>query len=95
MELVPSMGEMIGYVASGLIFLAFWMKTMMPLRLVAIASNIAFIAFGTANNLVPILVLHSLLFPLNLLKRGKSCSLLAPPEIRKTRSKKLKTCSPT
>ena len=38
--------ELVGYLASALVFATFYMKTMMPLRAVAIASNVAFISYG-------------------------------------------------
>lgn len=68
MHFALSFGEAVGYVASGLVFVTFCMKTMMPLRMVAIASNVAFIAYGAFNGLIPILILHSLLLPLNTLR---------------------------
>jgi hypothetical protein len=60
--------EMIGYLAGGLVLTTFCMRTMLPLRLTAIASNLAFIAYGAAAGLMPILVLHGVLLPLNLLR---------------------------
>src|SRR6478609_1282891 len=60
-----SLGEFFGYVASVLVFTTFYMKTMVPLRLVAIASNIAFIIYALWGGLTPILILHILLLPLN------------------------------
>ena len=42
------------------------MKTMMPLRAVAIASNVAFISYGYVGGMAPILILHVALLPLNL-----------------------------
>jgi hypothetical protein len=54
-----------GYVASGLVLAAFYMKDMIPLRLVALASNLAFIVYGLALHLPPIWLLHALLVPLN------------------------------
>ncbi len=57
-----------GYLAAAAVFLAFSMKTMLSLRLVAIASNIAFIAYGLAAHLMPILLLHGFLLPLNILR---------------------------
>jgi hypothetical protein len=62
----PLTGEMLGYIAAALVFLTFCMKTMISLRLVAIASNLAFILYAVAADLTPILVLHGLLLPLNL-----------------------------
>jgi CRP/FNR family cyclic AMP-dependent transcriptional regulator len=61
-------GELFGYSASLLVFTAFYMKSMLPLRAVAIASNIAFMTYAWIDGLTPILVLHSALLPLNLLR---------------------------
>ena len=55
----------IGYLASGLVLLAFYMKAMVPLRIVALGSNLAFMAYGLGLGLKPVLVLHALLLPLN------------------------------
>jgi CRP/FNR family transcriptional regulator, cyclic AMP receptor protein len=64
-----------GWLASLLVFSAFFMKTMLPLRLTAIASNVAFIVYallgldyGIFGRLYPILVLHSCLLPLNVVR---------------------------
>jgi hypothetical protein len=54
-----------GYVASGLVLAAFYMKDIVPLRIVALSSNLAFIAYGLALGLTPIWLLHALLVPLN------------------------------
>ena len=61
-------GEVAGYVASGLVFVTFYMKTMMPLRYVAIASNIAFVTYALIEGLTPILILHSALLQLNVIR---------------------------
>ena len=60
--------DFFGYLASSLVFGTFYMKRMLPLRLTAVASNIAFISYAWANGLTPILVLHATLLPLNLLR---------------------------
>lgn len=60
--------EATGYVASILVFSTFYMKTMIPLRLVGLCSNIVFIAYAWLGALYPVLILHLLLFPLNLLR---------------------------
>jgi CRP/FNR family cyclic AMP-dependent transcriptional regulator len=57
--------DICGYVASGLVLAAFYMRDMIPLRLAALASNVAFIAYGLALGLTPIWLLHALLVPLN------------------------------
>ena len=65
----------VGWIASALVFSTFFMKTMLPLRLVAIASNVAFmayallgLAYGDFGRLYPIFVLHTCLLPLNVVR---------------------------
>jgi CRP/FNR family cyclic AMP-dependent transcriptional regulator len=58
--------EFLGYVGGVLVFSTFYLKTMIPLRLVAIASNVVYIAYSALAGLVPILVLHVMLMPLNI-----------------------------
>jgi len=57
--------EIAGYVAAVLVFLTFYMKTMIPLRVIGICSNCAFIAYGYLGGLYPVLILHLILLPLN------------------------------
>ena len=57
--------EFIGYLASALVLAAFCMRDMVALRRVAIASNLAFIAYGVLADLGPVLALHLLLLPVN------------------------------
>jgi len=57
-----------GYVASSLVLAAFCMKTMIPLRIAAISSNIAFILYAFYDGLFPVLALHTILLPLNILR---------------------------
>ena len=73
-----------GWVAAVLVFSAFFMRTMIPLRIVAIASNVAFIAYallglryGVFDRLYPILVLHSALLPLNLIRLRELKQMIA------------------
>ena len=61
-----SIGEVAGYVAAVLTFATFYMKTMMPLRIFAIISNVAFITYALLEGLLPIGILHSALLPLNI-----------------------------
>ena len=55
-----------GWIAAGLVLSSFYLKTMMPLRIVAMCSNVMFIIYAVLSDAPPILVLHCLLFPLNL-----------------------------
>lgn len=72
---MESMIDLIGYIASFLVFATFYVKRILTLRLIAICSNIAFILYALGDGLQPIFILHSLLLPLNLyrifeIKRG-------------------------
>ena len=57
--------DAVGYLAASLVLAAFCMKSMNALRLAAIASNVAFIVYGYVEHLVPVLLLHALLLPIN------------------------------
>ena len=59
------MVDAIGYLAASLVLATFSMQSMSSLRLVGLASNLAFIAYGYLGNLTPVLVLHALLLPVN------------------------------
>ena len=57
--------ESIGYLASLLVLATFCMSAMVPLRTVAIASNVAFIGYAALAGISPVLLLHALLLPMN------------------------------
>jgi hypothetical protein len=76
--------EIAAWVAVALVFLAFFMRTMIPLRVVAIVSNVAFIVYallglvyGVFDRVYPILVLHSSLLPLNVIRLRQQLQLSA------------------
>ena len=58
--------DAIGFLASGLVITAFCMKDILQLRIVAVASNVAFLTYGLALGLMPVWLLHLLLLPVNL-----------------------------
>jgi|GEM_PF-247337 CRP/FNR family cyclic AMP-dependent transcriptional regulator len=60
--------QVVGYLASLLVFSTFYMKTMIPLRCVAITSNVAFLTYGYFAGLYPVFLLHTVLLPLNVLR---------------------------
>jgi hypothetical protein len=60
--------EPIGYVASLLVLSTFSVRGMVPLRVFAIASNLAFIAYAALAGINPVLLLHALLLPVNVLR---------------------------
>jgi len=67
--------QLVAWIASALVFMSFFMKTMVPLRILGICSNVAFIAYcllglhyDMFEKLLPILVLHVGLLVLNILR---------------------------
>jgi cyclic nucleotide-binding protein len=60
--------DMLGYVAAILVFVTFWMKTMVPLRILGIGSNLFFMAYGYLAAAYPPLLLHMILLPLNIVR---------------------------
>lgn len=58
--------DAIGYLAASLVVATFCMRSMVGLRSVAIASNLAFIGYGYTGDLMPVLLLHLVLLPVNL-----------------------------
>jgi hypothetical protein len=57
--------DCLGYLASGCVLLTFCMQSMLRLRVIALLSNVAFMAYGWAGRLMPILVLHCMLLLVN------------------------------
>jgi len=67
-EAVTMTSITLGWTAEGLVRLTFYLQTITSLKLVAILSNMAFIAYAILISATPILVLHLLLLPLNLFR---------------------------
>jgi len=64
-ELIMHTWDIIGYVASTLVLTAFGMKNIIPLRVVAMCSNLVFIIYGLGLGLTPVWSLHAALLPMN------------------------------
>ena len=75
-----SQANLVGYAGALLVFVTFWMKTMVPLRYLGIGSNIFFIAYGYLAPAYPPLVLHVLLLPLNIIRLREMRSLIKQVE---------------
>jgi hypothetical protein len=65
---MENLSELSGYTASTLVLLTFVAKDMRVLRTFAIFSNLAFITYGTIEWLPPVLFLHLVLLPLNIVR---------------------------
>lgn len=57
-----------GYAASAAVLATFCMSTMIPLRILALVSNVLFMSYGYFGSLYPVLILHAILFPVNLFR---------------------------
>ena len=81
--------DSVGYLASLLVLTTFCMKTMLWLRTIAVCSNVAFVVYGLAEGIYPVLILHMVLLPLNvarclqivgLMRRSKLAANTGLPE---------------
>lgn len=58
--------DVLGWLAAGLMVATFGCREASVMRPLAVATNLAFIGYGVAASLVPVLTLHLLLLPINL-----------------------------
>ena len=65
---MTAVSEVAGCIACALVLATFAMRDMRLLRATAICSNLAFIVYGGLNWLLPVLALHLLLLPLNIIR---------------------------
>ena len=68
--------QLLGYLAAVLMFSTFYMKNMVPLRIVGIASNITFIIYTFNAEIWPVFTLHVLLLPMNTLRLVQMLKLI-------------------
>lgn len=62
------LAQALGWIAAGFTLAAFFMKTMVPLRTLAIAGNVAFAGYGVLVEAWNVVVLHSVLLPFNIVR---------------------------
>jgi CRP-like cAMP-binding protein len=65
---METMGYVLGFIGAALMVASYMMKSMLPLRLTALAACIFFFAYGWINWALPSLVLYGLLIPINIKK---------------------------
>jgi hypothetical protein len=58
--------DCLGLCAGAAVLATFSMKSMLSLRSIALLSNMLFVTYGIAADLYPIVVLHAILFPINI-----------------------------
>jgi len=73
--------DLLGFLASGLTLATFAQRSMVPMRIIAIAANVCFIGYGAAGEHLPVFLLHVVLLPLNvarlrtvILERSRACA---------------------
>jgi uncharacterized sodium:solute symporter family permease YidK len=76
------MNDIIGTVAASLVLATFCTKQMVQLRALAIVSNFAFIAYGYRAGLMPILMLHLTMLPINVMRLQQESPEFRPVAIR-------------
>jgi hypothetical protein len=76
--------DVFGYAASGLTLATFAQRSMLPMRILALGANICFIGYGAMGWFMPVLALHLVLLPINLVRIstlfGKSDSAFTQPD---------------
>ena len=60
--------QALGFIAAFLMFSTFYMKNMIPLRIIGMASNATFIVYAVNAEIWPLFVLHTVLLPMNFLR---------------------------
>jgi hypothetical protein len=60
--------DALGFLAAGLVLATFCMKQLIPLRALAITSNVTFILYGYWAGIEPVLMLHVILLPVNVFR---------------------------
>ena len=60
--------DVLGYAASATVLATICVNAMVPLRILALCSNILFCFYGYFDHLHSVLILHAVLFPINVLR---------------------------
>ena len=65
MDFTLNIGTVLAAIAMVLTFSSFIMKRMLPLRVLALASNVCFIGYGLAAGVLPSIIINAVLLPVN------------------------------
>lgn len=79
-----TIGYFLGFVGAGLMVASYLMKSMLPLRLVALAANIVLVAYAVIGGSWPTGVLYAAMIPINLKKVREIRKLLRAVENART-----------
>lgn len=84
MRIAFDLENIVGLIAAGLVVAALSMRTMVPLRITSIASNIAFVTYGLMLGSFPTVLLHAILFPLNVYRLREMIQLIRRVRVAST-----------
>jgi len=76
MPITLGFGDAMGLLGVGFCLASFAVKSMIPLRALAMAGNVCFIAYGFVESLLPSLVLNAVLLPMNAFRLREIAKLL-------------------
>lgn len=60
--------DLLGFAAALTVLASFCMTSIVPLRSIAVISNLLFICYGLLGHIMPVFFLHITLLPVNLIK---------------------------
>ena len=82
MDVIAQMplSQVFAYLGVGLSVVQMWMKTMIPLRTIAITTNVLFLSYAILADVRPTLVLNCILLPLNLYRLNEMRTLIRKVE---------------
>jgi hypothetical protein len=69
--------DFLGFAAALSVLASFSMSTILALRTLALLSNVLFVLYGLCAHIYPVLMLHVILLPINLIKLSRIKSNLA------------------
>jgi len=75
--------EVVGFLAAGTTVTAFYCQRMFTLRIAAIGANVLFITYGFILDLKPVLALHCVLLPLNIIRLAGALRLRQSDDSRR------------
>lgn len=86
--------DVVGFMAAAMTLVTFAQTSMVLMRCAAVGSNVGFILYGEIGSFMPILCLHAILLPLNLM-RLRQAFVLAEPARRTTAPDAFSICAPS
>ena len=60
--------DLCGFVAAAMTLMTFAQRTMLPMRVTALLANVFFILYGWLGPFYPVLILHIILLPVNMIR---------------------------